>query len=206
MNGIDAISCRDAIVTFGKDILLDRSEFHYREFQEFPSTRCNDVSFMKNEELDANCRNILAVADTYICYSVTLKRNLLRLIDAATGEKAILRGHEGAIADLKVSPIDQGIFCSVDNADSNGNHTFVWKRESKHIDFKLAVSLHLKATLVVPHPTQSHVWCVSDGRHLAIFSINKLPPTTASSTYSSFSMNYKAENEQITSKFFCSLP
>jgi hypothetical protein len=160
---------------------------------------------MKNEELDFHCRNILAVADTYICYSVTLKRNLLRLIDATTGEKAILRGHEAPIADLKVALADQSYFCSVDNGETNGNHTFIWKRGSKNIDFTQLACLPLKATMVVPHPTQANLWCICDGKKLAIFAVNKLPASPSLATYSSFSMNHEVENEQITRKnhFFC---
>jgi hypothetical protein len=146
-----------------------------------------------------HCRKILAVADTYIAYSVTQKRNLLRLIDSTTGEKCILRGHEGSIADLTVSNVDQGFFASVDNMENSSlSHTFIWKRGTKNIDFSKLVELPLRGVMILSHPIQENIWCVCNGKQFVLFSINLLP-TNDNITYSSFSMNYDAGNSQITS-------
>ena len=48
---------------------------------------------MKVEDIVPNCKNLLTVNDSYICYSVTSKKNLLRLINTVNGEKIILRGN-----------------------------------------------------------------------------------------------------------------
>ena len=188
------------LITYGKDIFEDRVEFHYKDFSEsLPSVRCNDVSFMKIEELDENCRNILAVANTYICYSVTSKRNLLRLIDSLTGEKGILRAHEANIADIQVSPVDHSYFGSVDSVESTSfSHTFIWKRGAKNIDFTQAASLPMKANLIRAHPEQATVWAVCDGKQFSVFNIDKIP---SNPSYSSFSMNYNADDDSITGTF-----
>jgi hypothetical protein len=149
-----------------------------------------------------NCRKILAVADTYIAYSVTQKRNLLRLIDSTTGEKCILRGHEGSITDLAVSNVDQGFFASIDNLDNPSlSHTFIWKRGSKNIDFSKLVELPLKGIMILSHPIQENIWCICNGKQFIVFSISLLP-TNDNITYSSFSMNADVGNSQITSRFF----
>ena len=48
------------------------------------------VTLMKTEGQLKSCRNVLAVNENYICYSV--KKNLLRVINTITTEKTLLRG------------------------------------------------------------------------------------------------------------------
>jgi len=127
---------------------------------------------MKIEEIDPHCRNILAVSDKYICYSVTSKRNLLRVIDTITGEKTLLRGHESSIVDVKISPMDSNIFCSIDKGtNTTAPHTIVWKKTSdKALDFLMSYKLSIEATIVQPHPLSSHVWTISNNHMIGIFS------------------------------------
>lgn len=162
---------------------------------------------MKIEDLDKNCRNILSVSDYYICYSVTQKRNLLRLIDTITGAKVILRGHESSICDLKISPNDYGTFCSVDNGDGNqASHVIVWKRGNaeKSLDFASEVELKVNATMVVPHPTQSNIWAISDKKHVAVFSTTFIQQKNLTITsYDQCSLHiHLASDEQLTNMVF----
>lgn len=91
---------------YGDDIIDATSSFSYSITSDAPPVKSNNVSFMKPEQLPLDCRSILAVGKSHICYSVTQKKNLLRLIDTSTGEKVILRGHESAVLDLRFSPAD----------------------------------------------------------------------------------------------------
>jgi len=130
---------------------------------------------MKIEEIDAYCRNILAVSDKYICYSVTSKRNLLRVIDTFSGEKTLLRGHESSILDVKISPVDASVLCSVDKGSNPAvPHTIVWKKPSDSaLDFLAVLKLPISATIVQPHPVSAHVWAISNNTSIGIFSTAK---------------------------------
>lgn len=191
---------------YGKDILEERSIFSFDQLSEVPPSKSNNVSFMKIEELNKNCRNILAVSESYICYSVTQKRNVLRVIDTITGEKAILRSHESAILDLKISPVDSATFCSVDNATASTTpRVVVWKAvNEKKVEFAPAVTLSMGATIVVPHPTQSNVWAISDKRNIAVFSATHIGDSKPSS-YDQLSCSASVETESITGEFWCNM-
>jgi hypothetical protein len=168
---------------------------------------CQDVSFVKSEDkLDYYCRNILAVSNNIICYSVTQKRNLMRLIDTQSGEKGILRGHEAGITDLSISPKDENLLCSVDYSDGsssdpkNGSHFFVWQKaygSEKNIDFNMLAKSSISGYILAAHPLQSNIWAVSNGEKLAVVSTGKL-----AGAYESYSMHVVMEGgERITSKY-----
>lgn len=126
---------------------------------------------MKVEDLPSDCRNILAVSETHICYSVTQKKNLLRIIDTQVGEKVILRGHEHAVLDLRFAVTDSCLLCSVDNGENSGKaHTIVWKKNEQQGDWKVHAELPLRAVLVRPHPVRADLWLVAGPNTLGIFS------------------------------------
>lgn len=145
---------------------------------DIPESKSNNVSFMKVEDLSRDCRNILAVSDSYICYSVTQKKNLLRVIDTQLGEKVILRGHEYFVCDLSFSVANAKLMCSVDNGAGNDSanevagkpHTIVWSKSEQEGDWKVFAELPLRAALVRPHPQQAHTWLIARGSRLGVFS------------------------------------
>ena len=135
---------------------------------------------MKVEDLPVDCRNILAASPSYICYSVTQRKNLLRVIDTQQGEKVILRGHEHSVLDLRFATSDPSCLCSVDcggGAAENYNdatgkpHTIVWKRQNG--DWEKVTELPLRATMVRPHPTQSNIWAIANKGKVGIFSSSR---------------------------------
>jgi hypothetical protein len=146
---------------YGDDIIDATSSFSYSITSDAPPVKSNNVSFMKPEQLPLDCRSILAVGKSHICYSVTQKKNLLRLIDTSSGEKVILRGHESAVLDLRFSPADSNsrCLCSVDAGSNDGPaagyassssshvdskpHTIVWEKQELG-DWKMIVELPLK--------------------------------------------------------------
>lgn len=134
-------------------------------------SKCNNVSFMKLEPLPSDCRSVLAVSDAYICYAVTQKRNLLRVIDSQTGEKSLLRGHQHCVTDLSFSPVDVHCICSVDAADGAppigadagaggaADHVFFWRKAAEG-EWERRASLPLQAHRTVPHPARSNWWAL----------------------------------------------
>lgn len=124
---------------------------------------------MKVEDLPRDCRNVLAVSETHICYSVTQKKNLLRIIDTQLGEKVILRGHEHSVLDLRFAATDSALLCSVDSGDGPKAHTIVWKKAEQG-DWKVHAELPLRATTVRPHPVSADLWLVAGKDALGIFS------------------------------------
>jgi len=165
----------------------DKSTFLYDPSKELPASKSNNVSFMKVEDLPLECRNILAVSETHICYSVTQKKNLLRIIDTQVGEKVILRGHENAVLDLRFAIAESGLLCSVDNGDVSGKaHTIVWKKNEQQGDWKVHAELPLSAILVRPHPVRADLWLVAGPTALGIFS------ATSNASLSSAAQSYQA--------------
>jgi hypothetical protein len=161
----------------GNDIFDDYAYISYSTIGKIPESKSNTVSFVKVEELDFNCTSLLSVNSSFICYSVTQKKNLLRVIHTESGDKAILRGHEFAILDLKFSLLENGILCSVDNGVSSHPHVIVWKKEEKIIEtnnntliFNPILQLNIRASKVISHPSLSDYWAVSNNKSFAIFS------------------------------------
>lgn len=157
---------------FGDDILEMHTVLDCSVKSELPQSKSNNVSFMKVEDLAKDCRNILAVSESNICYSVTQKKNLLRIIDTERGDKVILRGHEHFVVDLCFAVADSTLLCSVDNGDDGSAgkpHIIVWKKGEQG-DWKVFAELPLRATIVRPHPQQGHLWLIARGGSLGVFS------------------------------------
>lgn len=172
---------------YGEDITEDKSTFVYDSSKDMPASKSNNVSFMKVEDLPLQCRNILAVSETHICYSVTQKKNLLRIIDTQVGEKVILRGHENAVLDLRFALADSGLLCSVDNGEVSGKaHTIVWKKQEQQGDWKVIAELPLAAVLVRPHPVKADLWLIASSTAVGIFS------AAANASLATAAQNYQA--------------
>lgn len=84
-------SCYREQKIFGKDILDKNTVLSIDSSDDAPESRSNTVSLMKAEGQMNSCRNILAVTENYICYSV--RKNLLRIINTVSTEKILLRGN-----------------------------------------------------------------------------------------------------------------
>lgn len=187
-------------VLFGDNIYEANSHHEFSATREIPESKCNNVSFMKVEELPENLRNLLAVSESFICYSVTTKKNLLRLINTITGDKVILRGHEAAIIDLKFSPSDNGVLCSIDRGlEATSPHIFFWKKEeSSGLDFQCTAQLNLSATFLQPHPSRSDVWLFADSFNVALYStLNKSAAATLPVSYADLPAHLSFGSSQI---------
>jgi hypothetical protein len=165
----DAFAEDSAHRFFGRDIFDQNSQLSFPDSGDLAVSKSNNVSFLKVDDLDPDLRNILVVGESFICYSVTAKRTSIRAIDTVSGEKALLKGHESSILDLKLSVSDSQTFCSVDcGADTSKSHVFVWKRaDGKSLDFKLVLQSKLSAKMVQSFP-KGDAWGISDGRRIGI--------------------------------------
>ena len=133
--------------------------------EEIPEFKCNTVSYIKAEPVTGSCRNVLAVSESFICYSV--RKNLLRVIDTVSSEKALLRGHDHPILDIKFSAVDSSILCSVDDtpgddASVEGSKTIIWNlSNSSGLTSRILAQFPLGANIVQAHPEFSQVWAVA---------------------------------------------
>lgn len=135
-------------------VMPDENEFH--------ESKCNTVSLLKADNVVGDCRNLLAVTDNYICYSV--RKNLLRIIHTVSSEKTLLRGHADAVADMQFS-MAGNIMCSTDEGDSDEYHTFMWKlTESAELSASILGMLRLKGNIVQPHPNRTNVFALTSGQ------------------------------------------
>jgi hypothetical protein len=117
---------------------------------------------------------MLAVTDTFICY--TVRRSLLRVIHTVSSERALLRGHEFTVVDLKYSANSHSsVLCSVDDGGDPRvpvnpaiAHLNVWKLDDskKEIGSSKLCSLSLMATIVQPHPTHNQLWAIGRTDHV----------------------------------------
>lgn len=162
---------------------------------------------------------MLAVTDNFICY--TVRRQLLRVIHTVTSERALLRGHEHTVVDMKFSvcPSPQGgaLLCSVDDgaegATSQAAHVCVWKLDdtpssaaggnsSKEITNTRVCSLSVCASIVQPHPLQSHLWAIAHTNHrahtayIALFSADAHAQQTTA--YEQFPMHAVCAGTSVT--------
>ena len=74
----------------GKAITERHSMIAQQSLGENLESRNNIVSYMKPEPLVANCRNVVAVSDHFICYSIP-KKSLIRVIQTPSSKKDLLR-------------------------------------------------------------------------------------------------------------------
>ena len=143
--------------------------------EETPEPMCNTVSFMKTEALNPQCRNVVAVSESYICY--TVKKTKLRAIHTESSKLALFQGHDFPLVDLKFSQVDRSFLCSVD--DSTGaEHLFpvaprVIIRQLK-FDLELTSTVlaqfSISATMVHPHPKIAHVFAIAKGNRVGVVS------------------------------------
>mmetsp|Transcript_25868 Transcript_25868/g.48552 ORF Transcript_25868/g.48552 Transcript_25868/m.48552 type:complete len:1013 (-) Transcript_25868:208-3246(-) len=128
--------------------------------------KCNSVCLMKSDK--RVYRNMIAVSKNFICY--TVKGNLLRVIDSEVGEKVLLRGHESPVLDVRFSPADENVLCSVDAGEGGSSHVHLWRltMTSGVIDQTLQCSLPLRANNVKSHPLTPSVWGISCGNQLGL--------------------------------------
>jgi WD40 repeat protein len=113
-------------------------------------------------------RHTIATNSKYICYAV--KGNLIRVINATTGDKLLLRGHSHPISDMQFSSADLNVLCSLQDQDGAGN-IFVWKlsKEQEFLSTTLC-QLPFTASCVHGHPLASTLWAVAHQNSLCLFS------------------------------------
>ena len=160
---------------YGVPITEDNCSICFLGDEEMPEPMCNTVCYFKSEEQNPNCRNLLAVSKSYICY--TVKKSKLRVIHSESGKMVLLLGHELPVVDLKFSKADSSVVCSVDNAISGESatnptaaHVFLW-RLSHSGDIVTSIILAqfgFGATIVEPHPHNADVFAVAKGGHVGI--------------------------------------
>ncbi len=118
-----------------------------------------------------------------------MKGNLLRVIETATAEKALLKGHKNAVADVCFSIPSPDLLCSVDSS-GDGDGVFVWRLTSEEgtLGSQIVARFGISGCLVQPHPTNSSIWCVSDGRQLALIDADRPPAFVGA--YSDFHLHH----------------
>lgn len=181
---------------YGRDIFDQNSQFSFSDMGDLAVSKSNNVSFLKVDDLDRDLRNILVVGNSFICYSVTAKRTSIRAIDTVSGEKALLKGHETSILDLKLSLTDNQSFCTVDHgSDLSKNHVFVWKRSaSKTLEFESVYQSKIPAKIVQPNPTGG--WGISDEKNIGLLNIEN----AAATQYSQLPYHIALDDERVSSK------
>ena len=158
--------------------------------------KCDTVCFMKTDPSQFS-RNTVCVSPSYICYCV--KAGLIRAIHSATGEKTLIRGHDGHVMDLKFSLANSSMLCTTDSGNGDVDHLYVWKLSmEKTLGFEKVFSMKLPATHVLGHPLNEKVWSASLGSELCIFSIQG--PTFAQYTSFPMHLNFRAN---ISGKCLC---
>lgn len=143
--------------------------------EETPEPMCNTVSFMKQETLNPQCRNVVAVSESYVCY--TVKKTKLRVIHTESSKLALFQGHDFPIVDLKFSQVDRSFFCSVD--DSLGSEIIIPAtpraiiRQLKfdtELDSIVLAQFPVAASMVQPHPKIAHVFAIAKGNRVGVIS------------------------------------
>ena len=174
-------------IVYGIDINSQHTNVtEYNNNDMILESKCNIVSSMKYEQnLDNNVINLITVCDTYLCY--TVRSTLLRVINTITSEKALLRGHNFKIINLKFSSeVNSNTLCSVDNnTDTNTDHIFIWQLMSTNsLATSIINSFKLPASYIVPHPIHPYVWLI--GYNGDTSSIGLVYNTTNSSEVKSY--------------------
>ena len=152
-----------------------------------PEAKCNTVSYPKVEVPHPNCNHNLAISNRYICYVV--KGTLLRVIHTTNSSKLLLRGHESTVVDAKFAQCQHhdNVLCSVDDgSDSKGvlnasidnkTHVYIWKLiegttltadNTLELISELVCGYKIRASFVVPHPTNPAVWIIGYENCIAV--------------------------------------
>ena len=143
--------------------------------EETPEPMCNTVSFMKTETLNSHCRNVVAVSESYICY--TVKKTKLRAIHTESSKLALFQGHDFPLVDLKFSQVDRSFLCSVDDSIGAELPFPVTPRVIiRQLKFDLELTstvlaqFPISATMVDPHPKIAHVFAIAKGNRVGVVS------------------------------------
>jgi WD40 repeat protein len=130
--------------------------------------KCDTVCFMKSDPSQSD-RSTVCSSQSYICYCV--KAGLIRAIHTGTGQKTLLRGHESPVNDLKFALSNSSVLCTSDLGIDGSDHIIVWKLVlTDDLQYETICSLQMPASRVLGHPLSEHVWSVSLGTYLCLFS------------------------------------
>lgn len=157
-----------------------------------PEAKCNTVSYPKVEAPHPNCNHNLAISNRYICYAV--KGVLLRVIHTTNSSKLLLRGHESTIVDAKFAQckLHDNVLCSVDDGSDpsgelresidNKTHIYMWKLiegttltadNTLELMSELICGYRIRASFVVPHPSNPSIWVVGFKNCIAVLNTDK---------------------------------
>lgn len=158
------------------------------DLYEAPESKCNTVTlFAKTESQGSEIRNLLAVSESYICYSI--RKQLLRIINTVSTEKSLLRGHASQILDLKFSSATgRSTICSVDEGDGEASHTFIWEMNDEKVgelSYVVLGQFPIGASIVQPHPNLSGFWAIASNQngHVSIGIISHNLPADSIKSY-----------------------
>lgn len=161
--------------TYGLPITINNYSRSYTGNEETPEPMCNTVCFLKSEDLNPKCRNLLAVSNSYICYIV--KKSKLRVIHTESSKMALLQGHEFPILDLKFSKADCSVLCSIDDSPTDDvaasftARIIIWRLDySEEVTSNILAQFAFGASVVQPHPLTADVWAVAKGSNVGIIS------------------------------------
>ena len=160
--------------TYGQVLVDEDSSIQFTPDVETPEPMCNTVCLLKTEELNINCKNLVAVSNSYICYIV--KKSKLRVIHSSSTKMALLLGHDLPILDLKFSKADGGVLCSVDDCPAQNAVTettprvIIWRLDYSNdtVIYNILVQFSFGATVIQPHPHIADVWAVANGTSVGI--------------------------------------
>lgn len=160
-------------------------------FSDTPESKCNAVSFTKPEAASLLCRNVVAVNERYICYSV--KKTMLRVIHQVSTNKGLLKNHQHPILDVRFSTTNEAILCSADAGDGAGAVN-VWSidenRGTGDLSNSLVFHAPLAASIVQSYPLLSgEVWVLAHEDKFGI--ISSRVAGDGSTDYSKLVMNGK---------------
>lgn len=163
---------------FGRDTVV---------FRDSPESKSQTVAYMKLERGPANCRNVLAVNEFYICYSV--KKTMLRVIDQRNAQKDLLKGHEHPVLDIKFAATNEKVLCTVDDGggdDGAKSQIIIWRLTpgdgEAELSHEVAMVMPLRASTVQSFSQLSSgdVWAVAHKNRFGILSAAMARPESVS--------------------------
>lgn len=137
-----------------------------------PQVKLNNVSQSKIDMIASGISNLTASITGYFCYSTTSKKNIIRIIDTITGNKALFKFHESAIRDIKIQSIQDSIYIATCD-DVSG--CVIWKIE-KDLSTKIVISLKESNIKTISCDSQNITnWiCIFDNNECRRISTNEL--------------------------------
>jgi hypothetical protein len=159
---------------FGLDITRQDCSVSFSGQEEIPDSKCNTVSYVNKEAITLKCRNLLAISDTYISYAI--KKSMIRVIQTVSTHIDLLKGHEFPILDLKFSPVDRSILCSVDDIPDGAltgiPKIIIWKlNDEATLTHSILSQYAIGATIIQPHPKLSTVWAIVKNGSVGIVTV-----------------------------------